>query len=222
MKPLPDFVKLPENEGMVDVPFDMLIEANAETIEKYFEDDSRKLSLNKMYDEVTSKVYNTAAVDNFLEAQRNIDKKLKSKIEPNPITDMNSAGWLAPNGEWYGLDGEIANMLHNQIADALVEAGIIPDGEGNPDGWMAAKGWARIHCRNVLFEGYAQEKYGIGKKVSITKKQIKALIEYGNGFTDGPYLSLGINGMGWLQSHQVSTAKLGWLTDKELEKYFDF
>ena len=114
-------------------------------------------------------------LDKYLAAQKEIDQKLEEKIKPNPITDMNSAGWLAPNGDWYGLNGQIANMLHNTITDALKEAGIIPDKEkfeGNPYQFLNEQGWARVHGHDVLYDGYFY-------KQKLTDKQIEALYQYG-------------------------------------------
>jgi hypothetical protein len=50
--------------------------------------------------------------------QLEINKIVSEGIKPVEITDGYNAGWLAPDGTFYGLNGTIANMLHNQIADA--------------------------------------------------------------------------------------------------------
>jgi len=77
------------------------------------------------------------------------------------------AGWLSPDGVYYGLRGEISNMLHIQIADALQEKGIVPS---KPEGevgvelnameWLETHGWIKIHGNNVHYDGLQQLSEG--------------------------------------------------------------
>lgn len=131
-------------------------------------------------------------VTRFIENEKNIDKAISEGIQPVEITDKYSAGWLSPNGEFYGLNGEIANMLHNQLADALYKKGIIPRDdcyERNPDGWLCTNGWIRIHGDHLLYDGYMQSKYG-KPLVKITEAQKKQIVRYGAECYDG-YLRFG-------------------------------
>ena len=223
LKILPDFYKLPTNTDLVEIPFEDLLKIEKSTIDKIFEDDERKIRV-----ENCKRTTYTPTIDSYISAQKEIDKKLKDPIKPNPITDMNNAGWLAPNGDWYGLNGNIANQLHNQIADALLEAGIIKlekQDLGNPDGHLSRKGWAKVHQHNVLYEGYSYAKRGLGPRIKMTKEQIHALHKYGQHFIikgDTPYLALGLAGMGGVQSHKVSAVRFEYMTDEELEQMFDF
>lgn len=152
----------------------------------------------------------------YIEAQREIDEKAKTKIEPNPITDNNDAGWIDREGNWYGLNGEIANMLHNQLADMLLEAGYIPeDYEGNPDGWLTQNGWVRVHNNWVLYDGYSNKKYGIGEDIPLTKEQKHTL--YLRGQYMGGYLELGI------KKHRVSAVMFEQIQDVQFRmKFFNF
>lgn len=218
---LPDFIKLPIDEPSIDVPFEVLLNSDIETVGKYFSDDERKLR----YAEATGKSY-VPMVDSYLAAQRKIDENLKEKIKPNPITDMNDAGWLAPSGEFYGLNGEISNLLHNQLADALAEAGIVTPGEDdgvNVDGYMMKTGWTKIHHNNVLFEGYSQRKYGVGTNVKMTDEQIRAITLYGKHLSlKSQVLRLGLAGMAGKPDHMVSGARFEFLSHEDLEEMFDF
>lgn len=125
------------------------------------------------------------SLSSFIEAAIENDKIIEKGIEPVDIMDNYSAGWLSPEGIFYGLRGEIANMLHNQIADALQEKGIIPktektefgDREVNPDSWLEQQGWVKIHGNNIQFAGNLNNKLG-KENVLMTEKQIEIIRDY--------------------------------------------
>ena len=123
-------------------------------------------------------------LESYMEASKDIDETLKTGLEPVNIMENYSAGWLSPEGEYYALNGEIANMLHQQISTALQEQGLIPmhevetDGEEiNPDAWLEQAGWLKIHGNNVQFGGCLNDKIGL-KNVNMTKKQIEIVRDY--------------------------------------------
>jgi hypothetical protein len=119
-------------------------------------------------------------VQKYIDSAREIDEVLSKGIKPVDILDNYSAGWLAPNGDYYALNGEIANMLHNQIASALYDAGIVPEGkdnESNPDGWLEQNGWVKIQSNNVQFAGCLNVRLG-KRNVDITDAQLKKISEY--------------------------------------------
>jgi hypothetical protein len=124
-------------------------------------------------------------VTKYIESAMAIDEVIKSGIEPVDIMDNYSAGWLSPEGVYYGMNGEIANMIHIQIADALVEKGIIPainehgdklDG-ALADQWLEQNGWIKIHKDNINYGGCLNDKIG-KKNVNITCVQAKLIYEY--------------------------------------------
>lgn len=122
------------------------------------------------------------AIKNYIDAAQEIDEVIKAGIEPVNIMDNYSAGWLSPQGEYYALNGEIANMLHTQIADALQEKGTIPEKdehgmEQNPDSWLEQNGWVKIHGNNIQFGGNLNDKLDI-PVVHITDKQIEIIRDY--------------------------------------------
>jgi len=112
-------------------------------------------------------------------------------------------------------------MLHNQIASALYEAGVIPEGEdneGNPDGWLEQNGWVKIHGNNINFAGCLNVRIG-KRNVDLTDIQIKKIYEY---------CALCHNGMvkaGW-RLEQVSAIRFKDIAEADLEglykKYFEF
>ena len=126
-------------------------------------------------------------VQNYLDATKEIDEVISAGITPVDIMDNYSAGWLSPEGEYYALNGEIANMLHIQIADALQEKGLIPmydndrdkeiDIKVNPDSWLEQQGWVKIHGNNVHFAGNLNKQMGT-PIVHITEKQIEIIRDY--------------------------------------------
>lgn len=157
-------------------------------------------------------------VQKYIDAAREIDEVLSEGIKPVDIMSNYSAGWLAPNGDYYALNGEIANMLHNQIADALVEAGIVPKEELNPDAWLEQQGWVKIHDSNVQFAGCLNVRIG-KKNVDLTPIQIKKIYEY------GALCHNGIIKAGW-RMEQVSAIRFKDMAQTDLEglykKYFEY
>lgn len=117
------------------------------------------------------------SVTKYLNAMPEINEVLSNGIEPVDIMDKYDAGWLSPEGEFYALNGEIANMLHNQIADALQEKGIIPEDAASPDAWLEQQGWVKIHDNNVQFAGCLNSRIGL-KNVQMTDKQIEIIRDY--------------------------------------------
>jgi hypothetical protein len=123
-------------------------------------------------------------VTKYIESAIAIDNVIKTGIEPVNILDNYSAGWLSPDGVYYGLNGEIANMLHIQIADALQDKGIVPSkpegevgAELNAFEWLETHGWVKIHENNIHFDGcnnFQKSK----KNVDLTDTQITIIRDY--------------------------------------------
>lgn len=158
-------------------------------------------------------------VDSFIENEMKIKETLDDGIKPVDITKGWSAGWLSPEGDYYALNGDIANMLHNQIADALVAAHIIPLKDGdtdvtkNPDSWLGESGWVKIHGDWILYDGYFQSKHGM-PLVPITDKQIEQISLYGK-VCCGDKLFLG------LEKKFCSGTRLSMMDKPMIAKLFD-
>lgn len=108
-------------------------------------------------------------------------KLLQCNILPVSIEDNYSAGWLSPDGDFFGMNGEYADMLHTKISDLLYLDGIIPE-ERNyaKDTYLELNGWVKIHgkfiqfsCEDVTTEG----KFKVTRY--LTEKQVKAIYRYG-------------------------------------------
>lgn len=134
-------------------------------------------------------------LETYFNAEREIEKTIKSGIMPVDITKGYDAGWLSPEGDYYAANGHIANMLHLQIADALKNKGVIPlkDKFGmdvNPDMWLEDNGWVKIHGSHILYTGYEQAEYG-KPMIKLTDAQLKQIIQYGEKCCQGGYIQIG-------------------------------
>lgn len=132
--------------------------------------------------------YENKDISKFIESQHDIDTMINNGISPVNILDNYSAGWLSQDGTFYGLNGEISHMLHNQIADALYNSGIIPlakKNEINPEQWLDENGWVKIHGNWILYEGY------LHNNIPLSKEQINIIYKYGQMCHNG-MLRLGI------------------------------
>ena len=124
-------------------------------------------------------------VTRFLDSTHQIDEALSTGIKPVNIEDKYDACWIAPDGTTYGLNGEYANMLHNTIADALIDAGIVSYESDEEKKYgshflLEKRGFVKVHHDNVLFSGYDDSI-----RKSITAEQVKQLIKYGNNCYGG-------------------------------------
>jgi hypothetical protein len=129
-------------------------------------------------------------VQKYIDSAIEIDSIMSKTIVPVDLFDNYSAGWLAPNGDYYALNGEIANMLHIQIADALMEAGIIPenidiDHKNNPSVWLEQNGWVKIHGNGIDFAGCCNRVEHNKPNVDMTPIQINKIYTYGQKCHDG-------------------------------------
>lgn len=166
---------------------------------------------------------NMKMLDNYLNSQREIDKTIDQGIKPVDITGGYNAGWLAPDGSYYALNGDIANMLHNQIADALVAAGIIPigspkngeevDNRKNPDVWLEQHGWVKIHGNWILYDGWNLHRL-CKQNIAITQEQKDQICKYGKCCCDGILL------LGYTRE-PVSAARIELTDIPMLKRYFE-
>jgi hypothetical protein len=159
-------------------------------------------------------------LQNFVDATIENDKVLSKGIEPVDIMQNWSAGWLSPEGEYYALNGKIANMLHIQIAEALQMKGVIPlkdegDRDINADAWLEQHGWVKIHGDNINFAGCLNNRLE-KKNVNMTQVQKDIVYNYGQR------CHMGVLRYGW-KLIPASAAKINLLDDNQLnEMYFDY
>lgn len=118
----------------------------------------------------------------FMENEMRIEEYHKTELEPVEITEGYDAGWLSPDGEFYGLNGSTVNLLHLNIAERLLASKKIPVKEMlNPDRRLEENGWVRVHHDWILFSGSFYGK-------TLTEAQIDKLYRYGQACCKGVLL----------------------------------
>lgn len=151
-------------------------------------------------------------LDNYLEAAQEIDK-IK---ELRPIEDYqkHDAIWISPDGTMYGLNGEIANMLHNTMADMLRDQGVIVADnkrqERNPYVILEESGWVKMHGNWIMFEPNPFDQ----PKQFMSDAQVDALKKYLNK-------NYGMVGKFGIQHEQVLTYKLNQMDKFAINKLFE-
>jgi hypothetical protein len=124
-------------------------------------------------------------VESFIDSSIELERELEKPIHPVDLKkEIRVAGWISPEGDYYGLNGETANFLHIAIADKLREQGVIPTTDDEPDLWLEMAGWVRQHDNKIQFAG------GLFKNslAKITNAQKKALYEIGQRYFNGSLL----------------------------------
>lgn len=110
----------------------------------------------------------------WMENEKKIEEYHQTELKPVEITEGYDAGWLSPDGDFYGLNGSVGNMLHLNIAERLLASKKIPVKEmRNPDRWLEENGWVKVHHDWILFSGSFYGK-------TLTEIQIDKLYHYGN------------------------------------------
>lgn len=56
----------------------------------------------------------------YMENEMKIEEYHKTELKPVEIIEGYDAGWLSPDGEFYGLNGSTGNLLHLNIAERLL------------------------------------------------------------------------------------------------------
>lgn len=106
----------------------------------------------------------------------------QTELKPVEITEGYDAGWLSPDGDFYGLNGSTENLLHLNIAERLLASKKIPVKEmRNPGWWLEENGWVKIYHDWILFSGSFYGK-------TLTEAQIDKLYRYGQACCEGVLL----------------------------------
>ncbi|MCH5167870.1 MAG: hypothetical protein J1F35_08330 [Erysipelotrichales bacterium] len=118
-------------------------------------------------------------LESYIEAS--IENDEIDRLEPISPTEFRNACWVSPDGEIYGMNGEIGNMLHMNIADILVNQGVIESSnrreENNPYNILENNGWVKLHNDWVMFEQNIFTDNGEQKQF-MTDKQQEVIAEY--------------------------------------------
>ena len=93
-----------------------------------------------------------------------------NKIETiSPTENYHDAGYIAPNGNYYGLDGKVANFLHLRIADFLVKQEDIPYDGKSSDYAIEKTGYIKQHDNKIT-------AFKIYDEAFLTQKQLNTII----------------------------------------------
>lgn len=114
---------------------------------------------------------------------------VKFGILKKEITDGYDAGWLSPEGDFYGQLGETNDMIHLNIAEQLFNKkyfeemskdGVSHFSSNSPDRWLDINGWIKIHYDEVYgsFIGNKIPTDDFKYKYCPTKIQIDKICEY--------------------------------------------
>lgn len=157
---------------------------------------------------IRKKDFQKQRLSEYMENEMKIEEYHKTELKPVEIIEGYDAGWLSPDGEFYGLNGSTGNLLHLNIAERLLASKKIPVKEmRNPDRWLEENGWVKVHHDWILFSGPF-----FGK--TLTDVQIEKLYRYGQVCHRG-VLRLGVSQV------QITAARLRETEPLMLNKFFD-
>lgn len=124
--------------------------------------------------------YKVRIVDDILSTEYGKEYRRYGIIEKN-IIDGYDAGWLSPDGKFYGENGPASCMIHLRIAEKL------NGGDLDGDRKLDEKGWIKIHGNEVYgtFIGDMIPKKDFPYQYCPTDKQIKMICDYIDKFHNG-------------------------------------
>ena len=154
------------------------------------------------------------------------------------IEDGYDAGWLSPDGEFFGANGETSSMIHMNIAEDIKEGtsiyanrmekdGVTIFGDLSPEQWLIKEGWLKIHHDEIYgYFKYSKEDKPLNNKdyklYCPTEKQIKEICKYVDKFYNKKFYTepsiVSIVSMGKRES--VTTYKLKQMDEFALHNVF--
>ena len=153
------------------------------------------------------------------------------------IMDGYDAGWLSPDGEFYGGNGDTSAMIHMNIAEQIFNASCNPiavkmmkddvsiwGGFNAPEYWLEKHGWIKIHHEDCYgsFIGRRDEEPTPDYPYAYnpTDIQIKMICDYADKFYGGKFYTEA-NAMGRLtQTEPFSTYKVRQMDEFKIHETF--
>ena len=133
------------------------------------------------------------------------------------IEDGYDAGWLTPEGDFYGENGETSALIHMNLAEKILKFKQVPIVyAGNDDYALELNGWIKIHHEEV-YGVFKYDKQDEGRALycptDIQVKKIAAYIDkyYGGTFHNQAYICGG---------KDVKTSQLKQADEIQLHKLF--
>ena len=123
---------------------------------------------------------------------------LKYGIIRKNILDGYDAGYLSPDGVFYGNVGATSNMIHLNIAtqmfnwsaspfqDQMLKDGVTVYGPESPERWLEKHGWIKIHYDDI-YGSFIGSKDWTEYPYCPTQEQIKWICKYADKFYNGKF-----------------------------------
>ena len=152
------------------------------------------------------------------------------------ILDGYDAGWLSPNGEYYGANGETSAMIHMRLAEQIFKAPcniyavrMAKDGVSEwggvdaPEYWLEKHGWIKIHHDEIYGSFIGRKDETPTKEFPYTycptKIQIDMICNYADKFYAGKFLTEA-KCVGFKNNPEVTTYKVRQMDDIKLHETF--
>ena len=174
--------------------------------------------------------------DDLLKTKIGMEYAKNGIIEKN-IMDGYDAGWLSPDGEFYGANGETSALLHmniaeqifnapaNKYAEQMINDGVTIFGSGDqPDYWLEKNGWIKIH-HNEIYGSFVGERDPAKRTKDFpyhycpTEIQIKMVCDYADKFYGGKFLTEA-SCIGFKKDPEVTTYKVRQMDEFKLRETF--
>lgn len=154
------------------------------------------------------------------------------------IMDGYDAGWLSPDGEFYGSDGETSSMIHMNIAEQIFNASggkyaiamakdcvSIMD-INSPEQWLTSHGWIKIHHNDCYGSFIGRRDEAPTKDYPYpycpTEVQIKMICDYIDKYYGGKFYTEA-NAMGRIRhTEPFTTYKVKQMDEFKLHEIFEF
>lgn len=228
----PTYNFLIENEFIKKIPFiEMKIE-NILYILKKFSDINKgyyhPMCNTKLYK------YKEELLDDLTKTKYG-NEYLKNGILEKDIMDGYDTGWLSPNGEFYGDNGDTSAMIHLNIAEQIFKGNNIYanrmdkdgvseyGGSNSPDYWLESHGWVKIHHNDCYgsFIGHRNEEPTPDYPYAYipTDIQINMICNYADKFYGGKFKTEA-SCIGMKKNPEVTTYKVRQMDDIKLHETF--
>jgi hypothetical protein len=112
------------------------------------------------------------------------------------ILDGYDSGWLSPEGEFFGYNGETSSMIHMNLAEKLFETkkyGELMRADGtsrfsvdSPERWLEKHGWVKIHHQDC-YGSFIGDKDWTEYPYCPTPIQIKLMCAYADKHYNGKF-----------------------------------
>jgi hypothetical protein len=154
------------------------------------------------------------------------------------IMDGYDAGWLSPDGEFYGANGETSSMIHMNIAEQIFNSSggkyaieMAKDGVSvmdinSPEQWLSSHGWIKIH-HNDCYGSFIGRRDEMPTKdypypYCPTKVQIKMICDYIDKYYNGKFYTEA-NALGRIRhTEPFTTYKVRQMDEFKLHEIFGF